>query len=331
MRGVLGVAVVGAGRMGRRHAENLAANPDCRVRWIVDPADSARQLAASLQAQWAPDLSTALAAGDALAVVIATPTTLHAAAIRAALGAERAVFCEKPLLVDLEASAQLAREIRDSGLYFQMGFMRRYDPAYAEAHRAVRAGELGRLRQVLAISRDPSPPPASYLATSGGIFLDLGIHDIDLVRWLSGEEVTRATALGNVGDTAYIGDLGDAEEAAALLELSGGCLAAVLGSRTSRYGYDIRTELWGTGGSLVAGYLRAPAVTRLGPEGIAAATVSGFLERFAQAYELEMDDFVRRVREGLPPPATAEDAVAGARVAEACLRSLRSGGPEAVV
>ena len=325
----LRVAVVGAGRMGRRHAENLAGGPRSRVTMIVDPDDGARAVAAVVGARWAPEVE-AVASADVDAVVIATPSTRHAEAVTAALDAGKAVFCEKPLVVGLAETAALTRRVEASGRYCQIGFMRRYDPAYAQAHRAVRAGEVGQVRHLLAVSRDPLPPPEAYIATSGGIYLDLGIHDIDLLRWLSGDEIVSVQAQGNVGETTYIGRHGDAEEAQALVRFAGGAAGTLLMSRTSLYGYDIRTEIWGTGGTLSVGYLREPAVTRYDRAGMHAQAVPGFLERFAEAYRLEMLDFVARVLEGRPSPATAADALRAAEVADACNRSFSSGQPAAV-
>ena len=322
----LRVAVVGAGRMGRRHAENLAASPRVRVTWIVDPLPAGEAFAAALGARWAPDVS-ALAEPDVDAAVVASPSPEHASGVQAALDAGRAVFCEKPLAASLDATRSLAARIGASGRYFQIGFMRRYDPAYAEARRAVAAGEVGTLRHLLAVSRDPLPPPEGYLAVSGGIFLDLGIHDIDLLRWLSGDEIVSAFAQGNVGDHGYIARLGDAEEAQALVRFRGGATGTLLLSRTSLYGYDIRTELWGTAGSLRAGYLREPAVTRGDRGGLHARAVPGFLERFAFAYRLEIEDFVARVLDGRPSPASEADGLAAAAVADACQRSMQSGRP----
>ncbi len=322
----LGVAVVGAGRMGARHGENLAAGARSRVAWIVDPAEgAARALAERCEARWAPDLGQALESPDVDAVVIATPSTLHAQAVEAALDRGKAVFCEKPLHVGLEPTRALVRRIERAAGYFQIGFMRRYDPAYAEAHRAAAAGELGRIRHALAVSRDPLPPPEAYIAVSGGIFLDLGIHDIDLVRWLVGDEIVQVHAQGNVGDTAYLAAHEDAEEAQVLARCAGGATATLLMSRTSLYGYDIRTELWGTEGTLSVGYLREPAVTRHDPGGVHHSAVAGFLDRFAEAYRREMDDFVVRVLSDQPSPAPARDALVAAEVAQACRQSFLDG------
>lgn len=325
----LSVAVVGAGRMGRRHAENIAACPEARVSWIVDPLPEAEAFARTLGARWAADLQ-ALSEPDVDAVAIASPSPQHAAAVEAALAARRPVFCEKPLTAEPATTQALAARIAAAGVYFQIGFMRRYDPAYAEARRAAAAGELGDLRHLLAVSRDPLPPPAAYLALSGGIFLDLGIHDIDLLRWLSGDEIVSAYALGTVGLHAYIGALGDAEEAQALVRFRGGATGTLLLSRTSLYGYDIRTELWGTAASLRVGYLQEPAVSRGDRTGLHAKAVPGFLERFATAYRIEIQDFIARVRGGLPSPATEVDALRAAAVADACRRSLQTGAPEPV-
>ncbi len=324
MRAPLRLAVVGAGRMGRRHAENLAATSACRVAWIVDPDASARAFAAGLGAGWAPDYTPLR---DVDAVVCVCPTALHPQAVGAALDAGKDVFCEKPLALGLDATRALAERVGASGRYFQIGFMRRYDPAYAAAWREVRAGGLGRLRHLLAVSRDPQPPPESYVRVSGGIFLDLGIHDIDLLRWLSDEEIVEVHAQGNVGEAAYLARYGDVEEAQALVRFAGGATGTMLLSRASLYGYDVRTELWGTAGSLAVGYLREPAVLRGDRSGLHAQAVPGFLERFAEAYRLEMADFVARLVDGRPSPATEADAVAAAAVADACQRSLREGRP----
>jgi myo-inositol 2-dehydrogenase/D-chiro-inositol 1-dehydrogenase len=325
----LSVAVLGAGRMGRRHAENVAAQARARVTLVVDPDPAARAFAEALGARWTPEGGEALGPGvDAL--VIANPTPLHGQALLAGLEAGKAVFCEKPLAVDLAEAEAIARRAAASGGYAQVGFMRRYDTAYREARRAVAAGELGRLLHLLAISRDPQPPPEPYVAASGGIFVDLGIHDIDLLLWLTGDGVASAFAQGNVGETAYLARHDDVEEAQALLRFHGGATATLLLSRSSLYGYDVRMELWGTAGGLRAGYLRTPAVTRADRFGLRAAAVPGFLERFEGAYRWEMEDFVTRVLQGQPSPVPVEDAVRAARVAEACRRSLGSGRPEAV-
>jgi predicted dehydrogenase len=327
MRALLQVAVVGAGRMGRRHAENVAASGRARVGWIVDPDPAAAAFAAALGAAWAPDYSP-LAQADA--VVVACPTALHPEAVAAALAAGRDVFCEKPLALGGEATRNLARRIAASGRYFQIGFMRRYDPAYAAAWREVRAGSLGRLRHLWTISRDPQPPPESYVRVSGGIFLDLGIHDIDILRWLAGDEIVEVHAQGNVGDTSFLARYDDVEEAQALVRFSGGATGTMLLSRSSLYGYDVRAELWGTAASLRVGYLQDPAVVRGDRSGLHARAVPGFLERFAEAYRREMDDFLCRVAEGRPSPATETDAVAAAEVADACQRALREGRPQTV-
>jgi myo-inositol 2-dehydrogenase/D-chiro-inositol 1-dehydrogenase len=325
----LRVAVVGAGRMGRRHAENLAGSARSRPVLVVDPDPATRPWAEGLDARWAPDLGE-LTAPDVDAVVVANPTPHHAAAVRAALEAGKPVLCEKPLALELGETAELARLASGSDHYLQVGFMRRYDPAYAAAQRAAAAGELGRLQHLLAISRDPLPPPEEYLAGSGGIFLDLGVHDIDLVRWISGQEVLAVFAQGHPGEDPALAAHGDVEEAQALLRLAGGSTATLLLSRRSLYGYDVRMELWGTAASLRVGYLRGPAVTRGDRTGLHAQAVPGFLERFAEAYRREVEDFVDRVLAGRPSPVTAHDAWRAALVAEACRRSLASGRPEAV-
>lgn len=323
MADTLAVAVVGAGHMGRHHARNLAHLPRARVTWVVDPVEPAgRAAAAECGARWSPALESALAAPDVEAVVVVTPSHLHAAAVEPALDARKAVFCEKPLTAELAGTRRLAARIAASGTYFQIGFMRRYDPAYAEARRAIAAGEVGRVVHVLAVSRDPEPPPEAYVRVAGGIFTDLGIHDLDAVRFLTGQGFVCAYAQA-AGETAHLAAHDDADEAQALLRLDGGATATVLLSRRALYGYDIRAEVWGTEGSVRAGYLREPAVTRGDRAGLHARAVPGYLERFAAAYFLEMRDFVDRVLDGRPSPVTEADALAAAEAAEACRLSLR--------
>jgi predicted dehydrogenase len=310
--------------MGRRHAENVAAAPRARLTWVVDPLPAAGDFARRLGARWSPGLE-AVSAADVDAVVVASPSPEHRPAVEAALAAGRAVFCEKPLAADLRATEALAARIAASGLFVQLGFMRRYDAVYAEARRAVAAGEIGTPRHLLAVSRDPQPPPPSYLAASGGIFLDLGIHDLDLLRWIAGDEVAEVSAQASAGTPEAIAAAGDVDEAQALLRFRGGATATLLLSRAALYGYDVRMEVWGTRGSLRLGRLPEPAVVRGDAAGLHARAVPGFLERFAEAYRLEIEDFVARVLDGASPAATAADALAAARAAEACQRALRTG------
>ena len=325
----LGVALLGAGRMGQLHAELLGALPEVRVVAVADPlrenAERGAFLARAEETYLEP--LEALDHPGVEAVVIATPTPTHAALIREAARRRQAVFCEKPVALDLASTEAALKEVEAYGVPFQIGFQRRYDPGYAQAKALLEGGEIGRVDQFRAVSRDPAPPSLEYLKASGGIAVDMAIHDLDLARFLVGE-VVEVQAWGAVRVDPRIGALGDWDTVSLLLRFESGALGVVENSRRAVYGYDIRTEVFGERGKLVVEALPKTPLYRYGPgEEVRLDHYRYFTDRFREAYRLELQAFVRDVLEGRPLSPGPRDARESLRLALAATRSLREGRP----
>lgn len=322
------VALLGAGRLGAAHARTLARLPQVALAAIADPRPEVQALAESLGARALSDPLAALASPEVDAVVIVTPTATHAALIEAAAAAGKAIFCEKPVALDVATTAAAIAATRRYGVPLQIGFQRRYDAGFAEAYRRVQAGELGRIHLFRSASHDPYPPAAAYLATCGGQFLDMAIHDIDMARFLTQKEVVRVSATGaRLGPrAAEFAALDDWDTTTVTLEFATGALGNIVNSRQSGYGYDIHTEVLGDRGALKIGYERHTPVTRYDSAGVHHDYVPYFPERFAQAYEAELSAFADAVLRGQPVTPGGEDGVRALRVALAATESARRGG-----
>lgn len=322
------VALLGAGRIGRLHARLLRETPgvDEVVIADVDPARAA-EVAAETGVTAGTSIADTIAAADA--TVIAAATTAHPELIRASLAAGKPTFCEKPLAPDLDATIAIAADIDRSGIPFQLGFQRRFDPAYREARRLVETGELGTLYAVRLAGHDPEPAHEAYIAQSGGLFRDFSIHDFDILRWLSGQEVVEVYADGGVLGFPVFAKYGDVDTAVATLRLSGGTLTAMTIARHDPLGYDIRAELFGSKDSVAVGLGPKTPIRSLEP-GVpppAGPAWKDFLVRFESAYAAEFAAFVSVARGEAPSPCTARDGVAALRVAEAADRSLHEHRP----
>jgi myo-inositol 2-dehydrogenase/D-chiro-inositol 1-dehydrogenase len=242
-------------------------------------------------------------------------------------------FCEKPLATDLDETRRVADEVEASGISFQLGFQRRFDAAYREARRLVEDGSLGTLYVVRLAGHDPEPPHEAYIPTSGGIFNDFSIHDFDVTRWLTGQEIDEVYADGDVLGFPMFAKYGDVDTAVATLRLSGGTRAILSTTRHDPLGYDIRTELFGSGDSVTIGLGPRTPMRSLEP-GVpppAGPAWSQFMERFREAYEDELRAFLRVARGEDESACTARDGLEAARVAVAATRSLREHRPVRVV
>jgi len=324
---ILGFGVIGGGRIGSLHAANLAgrvAGAQLVVVMDADPQAAAR--AAAGRAAVTVDLDEVLADPEVKAVLIASPTTLHAEQVQAAARAGKAIFCEKPVALELEPTIAAMEVVAQAGVPFQIGFNRRFDPGYAEVARAVQAGELGRPEMFRSQSTDPEPPPEGYVATSGGIYRDSVIHDIDIARFVMGE-ITRVTALGRVLAVPFLENYGDIDTSILTLEFASGAIGVIQNSRRTTYGHDVRLEVHGEKGKLVTEDERATKVWRYGAGGISGDYVHFFMERFGDAYRAEVQAFVNAVRQGKPPTPGPRDAIESLRVALAATRSLQEGRP----
>jgi scyllo-inositol 2-dehydrogenase (NAD+) len=327
-------AVVGLGRLGSRHAYNLAKN--VKGASLVAVADvlpeSAEKTARELGVpEWTTDAEAVIQREDIDAVVIVTSTDMHAPLAKKAAEAGKALFIEKPLSLDMEESRAIVEAVEKAGVYCEVGFMRRFDPAYQEAKRRIAAGDIGRPLYYKAVSRDPQAPPESYIPRSGGIFVDMTIHDYDLARFLMEREVTEVTAMGSIVHSKEMEKYDDVDTAVTYLRFEDGAAGDIESTRNSFYGYDIRTEIIGTEGSLIiSGVQRHPRVQVWKPGSGTYEIDPGFLERFETAYLAEMVSFIDRVREGGTPAVSVRDALAAQAIAVAADRSYRKKRPVSV-
>jgi len=318
----LAVGVVGLGRIGAHHVQNLLGLDGVSVTVTDADSERTRRLGNELGVGTAETPEALIKAGvDAL--VIATSTPSHAPLLQLAAASAVAVFCEKPVALDLGTIDRVRDAVDHAGIVVQVGFQRRFDAGYEAAKEAVAAGDVGKILVMRAATHDPVPPPAEYIAASGGIFSDLHIHDFDAVRFVSGQEVTEVYAEGAALDAPWVDEVDDVDVAAAILRLSAGGLVIVSGTRRDPLGYDVRLEVFGTEDSIAVGSdtrspLRSvePGATR--PQ---VPAYRDFWDRFQPAYRRELAAFVETVRAGAPSPCPLAEARAALAVALAAERS----------
>jgi myo-inositol 2-dehydrogenase/D-chiro-inositol 1-dehydrogenase len=324
----LRIGVIGVGRIGRMHAELLARRvPGAAVTRVHDVREgSALDVAETLGVAAAAEVDELLGAGDVDAVAICSSTDSHADLIVAAAQAGKAIFCEKPVSLDLVEVDRALAAVDAAGVPFQIGFNRRFDPAHAAVAAAVADGEVGEPQLVRISSRDPAPPPLEYIRRSGGIFLDMTIHDFDMARFVTGSEVVEVYARGAVRIDPEIGDAGDVDTAVVILEHANGCLTTIDNSRQAVYGYDQRVEVFGSAGMAASENPLADSAIVRSETGTRAATLPYFyLDRYIPSYLREWEAFVRAVSAGATPPVTGPDARAPLVIGMAAWRSLREG------
>jgi myo-inositol 2-dehydrogenase/D-chiro-inositol 1-dehydrogenase len=325
----LRIGVIGVGRIGRMHAELLARQvPGATVGAVYDPFDAAaREVADQLGVPSAASVADLLAA-DVDAVAICSSTDTHAELLVAAAEAGKAIFCEKPVSLDLGVVDRALEAVEAAGVPFQIGFNRRFDPAHAAVREAVASGAVGDPHLVRISSRDPAPPPLEYVRHSGGLFLDMMIHDFDMARFVTGSEVVEVFARGAVRVEPAFADAGDVDTALVTLVHEDGCLTAIDNSRRAVYGYDQRVEVFGSAGMAASeNPLGHTAVVRTADGTSGAALPYFFLDRYVPSYLEEWGAFVRAVQNGAPPPVTTRDARAPLVIGLAAWRSLREGRP----
>jgi myo-inositol 2-dehydrogenase/D-chiro-inositol 1-dehydrogenase len=326
----LRVGVIGVGRIGRMHAELLARRvPGAAVAAVYDAqGEAARDVAERLGVPAADSADELLRADDVDAVAICSSTDTHADLLVAAAAAGKAVFCEKPVSLDLAEVDRALGAVEAAGIPFQIGFNRRFDPAHASVREAVASGAVGAPHLVRISSRDPEPPPLAYVRVSGGIFLDMTIHDFDMARFVTGTEVVEVYARGALRIEPRFGDAGDVDTALITLVHEDGCLTAIDNSRRTSYGYDQRVEVFGAGGMAASENPHAHSgVVRTAAGTHAPGLPPFFLERYTPSYLLEWAAFVAAVQRGETPPVTIADARAPLVIGLAAWRSLRENRP----
>jgi myo-inositol 2-dehydrogenase/D-chiro-inositol 1-dehydrogenase/scyllo-inositol 2-dehydrogenase (NAD+) len=313
--------------MAGTHARSLARTGVLRVLHVVDPDPAAAAaLADALGASPTGDLEAALDDVEVEAGLVATPAPTHPDLVRRVASTGRHVFVEKPLAVDLAGGRAAVEAVREAGVICQVGFMRRYDPAYADAKRRIEDGEIGTPEVLRLVSRDPAPPPLAFLRSSGGLMVDFAIHDLDLARFLFGP-VAEVRAVGGALIVPELGREGMHDTAVATLRFESGALGTLEAGLRTGYGYEIRTEAIGSGGRLRVEVERQLAVTRADAHGVRFDPPRNFEERFGAAFEAELRAFARSVRGDAPCSPGAEDAWHSLRLALAAQRALHTGHP----
>ncbi|MDO4901830.1 Gfo/Idh/MocA family oxidoreductase [Actinomyces sp.] len=322
-------ALLGAGFIGRVHAENLAAQPDVDFARVFD-VDTSRstELAERHGASPTTDLDAVFADPAIDAVLIASSTNTHADLLKRSAAAGKAVFCEKPIDLSLEVAREAATAARAAGIPVMMDFNRRYDEAYAAVHDAVHSGEVGQVELVSMTTRGPSLPPLAYLEVSGGQMRDQTVHFFDLLRWITGLEPVEVYAAGAALVDPAVAEVGDVDTSIAVLRLDGGALVQIDSQRRIGYGYDERIEVNGSVRMVEAARHRTGFVNHYGPGELRTNGLDvGWFERIRGTYRKSLDAFVNALEHSAPIPAPLEDGLRAQIIAEAATQSLHSGRP----
>jgi myo-inositol 2-dehydrogenase / D-chiro-inositol 1-dehydrogenase len=319
------VGLAGLGRMGRLHAENLGRLPGVDLVRVVDAVeDVARATGERLGVDWSTSFDDLVGDPELDGVAIATPTPQHAPMIERAAAAGKHVFCEKPIALDEETTVHAVQAAEAAGVKLQIGFHRRFDPDWRAAAARIQGGELGDVYLFRTSLRDKHGPTAEYIATSGGFFVDLTLHDLDTARWLVGE-VAEVTASGAALSDPVYAEHGDIDNAVVVLRFANGALGVIDNSRVAGYGYECSTEVVGSKATVRIASHRRVHNEWLTPGRAEVDWVEDFTERYAQAYLLELEHFATCIREDRAPAVTGADALAAFLLARACDRSLREG------
>jgi myo-inositol 2-dehydrogenase/D-chiro-inositol 1-dehydrogenase len=324
---VIRFALFGAGRIGRVHADSIDVHSRAELAWVYDPIESAAlEVAKRYGAATAPTVDAAIDDPGVDAVVIASATPTHVDLLTRAVRAGKAVLCEKPIDLDLARVDRCWTDIAALNPTVMVGFNRRFDPSFREVHERVAAGDIGRLEQLTIVSRDPAPASRDYLATSGGLFRDMTIHDFDIARFFLGEVVEVYAAGANlVAD--YIAELGDIDSAVVVMRGADGALCHITNSRRSVFGYDQRLEAFGSDGMLSVENQHPTSVRHFNATQTEAASeyLNFFLDRYTPAYRAELDHLITSMEHGSQPGPGFADGREALALADAALESLRTG------
>lgn len=324
------IALIGIGRIGEVHARSMVRLGHLgELAMIVDPReDVARAFASDFDVpKVATDPGAAFDDPDINAVVIASSTDTHAPCIEAAAIAGKDIFTEKPIALDLATTDAAIAAVEKAGVRMQVGFQRRFDRGYQAAWEYVQSGALGQVEMLHDAMRDPEPPPVAYLARSGGFFRDMTIHNFDCVRWLMGEDPVEVYAMGSSLVSDEIREVGDIDTSVVTLTFASGALATIENSRRSAFGYDVRTEVFGSGGAIFVDDAQATPVRRYHREGVTKDHHYFFLNRFGDAYVAELESFLSAVTHDRDVAVTGADGRAALLLAYAAEMAYRDGKP----
>ena len=320
------LGLLGAGRIGLTHARALAGVPAAKVVAIADPVSEAAAAVTALTGAKPASVDEIMADSAIQAVVIASPTDLHADQVEQAARAGKAIFCEKPIDLDVNRVRDCLKVVAETGAQMMIGFNRRFDADYRALKAQVDAGAVGEIETLQIVSRDHAPPPIAFVKRSGGLFRDMMIHDLDMARFLMGEEFTQVFATASVLIDPAVGEAGDVDTATATLKTATGRIAVITTNRRASYGHDQRAEVHGSRGMASIGNRRATSVTLADGAGYhAEPLLPSFTDRYAEAYRRELAFFVEALESGVPLSPTGEDGLRALELAEAALESTRTG------
>ena len=329
---MINIALLGCGRIGQVHARSLMGMEEARVAAVADAMPAAAEALAKRTGAQAMEIDAILAAPDIDAVVIGTPTTTHYDLIHAAARAGKAIFCEKPIDLSSDRIRDCLAVVAEHDVPFFIAFNRRFDPNFRTLKAQIDAQAVGSVEMVTILSRDPSPPPIDYIKTSGGLFRDMMIHDLDMARFLLGEDPVEIFAHASCLVDPAIGEAGDVDTAMVSLRTGSGKLCQISCSRRATYGYDQRIEVHGSAGMLRADNVLTSTVEMSNASGFCRApTEPFFLERYAAAYTAEMEHFVEVLTAGASPNPSGIDGFKAQVMADAAQASYESGAPQALV
>jgi len=321
------LALLGAGRIGQVHARAVSSHPDANLKYVFDPVDSAALSVQRVYGATPASLEVILDDPEVAGVLVCTPSDQHAQQIVQAIDAGKAVFCEKPIATDLEETRRTLEHVSHKNGLLMLGFQRRFDNNFRALK--TRLPDMGQIEQLIITSRDPAPPPYSYMRSSGGLFKDMMIHDFDVARWLVGEEIASVYAVGNAlvdPDTASKGE--DIDTASVLMTTVGGRQVTILNSRRATYGYDQRIEVHCEKGMLQAQSVRESSLVVADQSGIAERPLQNFfMDRYVQAYASEIVHFVDSLLAGKEPEVNGNDGLQALVLASAAKESLLLGEP----
>ena len=329
------VGIIGAGRIGMTHAQSIAYEiPGVVIKSVADPyiTEEATHTLKRLGVQHiTDDYHTIIADPEIDAILICSSTATHSPISQEAALAGKHVFCEKPVDLDIAKIVETLRVIQDAHIQYQVGFNRRFDHNFDTLKKSIDAGKIGAVHMVNITSRDPAPPPISYIEVSGGIYTDMMVHDFDMARFLVGSEVTEVYASAEVRIDERIGDAGDYDTAVAVLTFENGAIALINNSRQAVYGYDQRVEVFGEKGSIsIQNDTQSTAILSTADGVISENPKYFFLERYMDAFTEEKKQFFQAIADGTDPPVGGIDGLLSVAIAEAANRSVREHRPVAV-
>lgn len=328
---MLRFGIIGTGRIGDMHAKLVARQPDASVSWCYDVhEESARKTAEAVGGQATTALDTLLGADDVDAVLIASATNTHVEMILRSAEAGKPILCEKPIDVDIDKVEMCREKLAAFDVPLQLGFNRRFDPSHASVQEAVARGDIGALELLVITSRDPGPPPPRpILEACGGLFRDTSIHDMDMARFVMGEDPVEVFTMAANRVDPIFAELGDVDTAMIVMRGESGALCHINNSRRTNYGYDQRVEAFGAEGMVRSNNHRPSQVSRYGASGTATreTLLHFFIERYQEAYIAEIRDFIEQVTAGKPPNVTFEDGRRALLLSEAALKSYQTNQP----